>query len=113
MAKGNRNDRQTISDNGCWRGGVERQEFKCKTEDPTGYFFILGLSIFCLGFLNQMLCEWNKFLIRWPVVGPHHTPGVPVPVDESMEVHHCEIEWKAPEIGKEGENPAITPAKVC
>jgi hypothetical protein len=56
MVEDNGNNRQTVSDNGCWRGGVKRQEVECEAEDPTGNSFFLRLLVFFLRGLNHMAC---------------------------------------------------------
>jgi hypothetical protein len=55
-----------------------------------------------------MRCERDEFLIRRLVVGPSDVARAPVIIDQSKDVSHCVIEWKAPELGPGTKNPIET-----
>jgi hypothetical protein len=76
-----------------------------KTEDPTGYPFVL--LILCLGGLSHVPCEWDEFLIGWPVVAPP-TVAAKVRIDQNMNFDHCVVEWEALENTFGRKSPLVT-----
>ena len=106
--KVDRNNRQTVGDNGWWREGAEGQDMECKPEDPAGYLSFLHPLMFCLGNFDHVLCEWNKFFIGWSVVGPPDRARVPVFIDQSTDIGGCVVKRETSKICPAREDLVVT-----
>ena len=76
-------------------------------ENPRGYSFVLCLMIFYLGGIDHASCKRDEFLSGWVIVGPLNIMRAPVLIDQSVDLGHCVIEWKTPEIGTERKDPVV------
>ena len=111
-AQVNRDDREAVGNDGCWRWGVLGKGVERETEDQPGNFRLLRPLVPKLGELYKCLGDESVFITGWFIVIPREVPTVRGSDEYPMDGIHSVGEFVATEISLGWENPGVALADI-